>query len=133
MSEKNEFESHEILYGSAFNPNLIGSKLPPIPPCTFLTGSTGSTGPTGSISTNRFYVTNANNDNVSVIDGLTNSVIKTIPSGISSQGVGVNPLINRIYITNTASDNVSVIDGLTNNVIATIPVGNGPFGVGVNP
>ncbi|PGK42363.1 YncE family protein [Bacillus thuringiensis] len=147
MSEENEFESHEILYGLAFDPNLIGSKLPSIPPFTFPTGSTGSTGPTGLISTNRIYVTNANNNNVSVISGVANAVIATISVGSSPFGVGVNPSTNRIYITNannnnvsvidgltnTASDNVSVIDGLTNSVITTIPVRNGPFGVGVNP
>ncbi|WP_346426550.1 YncE family protein [Bacillus thuringiensis] len=123
MSEKNEFESHEILYGSAFNPNLIGSKLPPIPPCTFLTGSTGSTGPTGSISTNRIYVTNANNDNVSVISGAANAVITTISVGSSPVGVGINPSTNLIYVTNANNDNAFVIDGLTNRVIKTISVG----------
>ncbi|WP_439876954.1 exosporium leader peptide-containing protein (plasmid) [Bacillus mycoides] len=50
MSEKNEFDSHEILNGSAFDPNLIGPTLPPIPPFTLPTGPTGTTGeavPTG--------------------------------------------------------------------------------------
>ncbi|EOO04813.1 hypothetical protein P4U03_20490 [Bacillus mycoides] len=28
MSEKNEFESHEILNGAAFDPNLIGFHTP---------------------------------------------------------------------------------------------------------
>ncbi|WP_269800672.1 exosporium leader peptide-containing protein [Bacillus cereus] len=91
MSEKNEFESHEILYGSVFDPNLIGSKLPSIPPFTFPTGSTGSTGPMGLISTNRIYVTNVNNDNVPVISGATNAVISTIPVGNGPFGVGVTP------------------------------------------
>ncbi|WP_227496337.1 YncE family protein [Bacillus cereus] len=123
MSEKNEFESHEILYGLAFDPNLIGSKLPSIPPFTFPTGSTGSTGPTGLISTNRIYVTNVNDDNVSVISGATNAVISTIPVGSTRQGVGVNPFTNRIYISNANNDNASVIDGLTNSVIKTLSVG----------
>lgn len=133
MSEKNEFESHEILYGLAFDPNLIGSKLPSIPPFTFPTGSTGSTGPTGLISTNRIYIENGYNNNVSVISGATNAVIATISVGINPVGVGVNPSTNLIYVTNLNSNNVSVIDGLTNGVITTIPVRNGPFGVGVNP
>ncbi|MEF7658681.1 exosporium leader peptide-containing protein [Bacillus thuringiensis] len=133
MSEKNEVESHEILYGSAFNPNLIGSKLPPIPPCTFLTGLTESTGPTGSISTNGIHVTYVNNDNVSVISGATNAVISTIPVGSTRQGVGVNPFTNRIYISNANNNNVSVISGAANAVIATISVGGAPIGVRVNP
>ncbi|MBU5220573.1 exosporium leader peptide [Bacillus albus] len=41
MSEKNEFDSHEILNGAAFNTNLIGSTLPPILTVTLPTGSTG--------------------------------------------------------------------------------------------
>ncbi|MED3297157.1 YVTN family beta-propeller repeat-containing protein, partial [Bacillus thuringiensis] len=40
-------------------------------------------------STNRIYITNANNNNVSVIDGLTNSVITTIPVRNGPFGVGV--------------------------------------------
>ncbi|EOP20029.1 exosporium leader peptide-containing protein [Bacillus toyonensis] len=47
MSEKNEFDSHEILNGAAFDPNLIGPTLPPIPPFTLPTGPTGPTGITG--------------------------------------------------------------------------------------
>ncbi|HDX9614822.1 TPA: exosporium leader peptide-containing protein [Bacillus toyonensis] len=41
MSEKNEFDSHEVLNGSAFDPNLIGPTLPPILPVILPTGSTG--------------------------------------------------------------------------------------------
>ncbi|WP_423826901.1 hypothetical protein [Serratia marcescens] len=37
------------------------------------------------------YVTNLNSNNVSVIDGLTNGVIATIPVGNGPFGVGVNP------------------------------------------
>lgn len=91
MSEKNEFESHEIVHESVFDLNLIGPTILPIPPFTFPTKSTGATGPTGSISTNRIYVRNPNSNNVSVIDRITNSVIKTIPVGNAPVGVGVNP------------------------------------------
>ncbi|MRC31927.1 hypothetical protein GH884_27440 [Bacillus thuringiensis] len=94
MSEKNEFESHEIVHESVFNLNLIGPTILPIPPFTFpteSTGATGPTGPTGSISTNRIYVRNPNSNNVSAIDRITNSVIKTIPVGNAPVGVGVNP------------------------------------------
>lgn len=91
MSEKNEFESHEIVHESVFDLNLIGPTILPIPPFTFPTESTGATGSTGSISTNRIYVRNPNSNNVSVIDRITNSVIKTIPVGNAPVGVGVNP------------------------------------------
>ncbi len=91
MSEKNEFKSHEIVHEWVFNLNLIGPTILPISPFTFPTESTGATGPTGSISTNRIYVRNPNSNNVSVIDRITNSVIKTIPVENAPVGVGVNP------------------------------------------
>ncbi|MDA2480628.1 hypothetical protein PDN71_30565 [Bacillus cereus] len=43
------------------------------------------------MSTNRIYVRNPNSNNVSAIDRITNSVIKTIPVGNAPVGVGVNP------------------------------------------
>ncbi|WP_277996397.1 exosporium leader peptide-containing protein [Bacillus cereus] len=76
------------MHESVFDLNLIGPTILPIPPFTF---PTESTGPTGSISTNRIYVRNPNSNNVSVIDRITNSVIKIIPVGNAPVGVGVNP------------------------------------------
>lgn len=90
------------------------------------------TGPAGSISVNRIYVANFNSNDVSVIDGATNTVITTIPVGVNPAGVGINPLTNRIFIGNLNSDDVSVIDGITNTVIATVPAGDGASSVGVN-
>jgi len=78
-------------------------------------------------------VANSGSNNVSVIDGNTNSVIATVSVGTSPEGVGVNPLTNGIYVANFNSNNVSVIAGNINSVIATIPVGANPRGVGVNP
>jgi YVTN family beta-propeller protein len=54
---------------------------------------------------------------VSVIDGETNSVIKTIPVGASPTDVAVNPNNNLIYVANVDSNTVSVIDGETNEVV----------------
>ncbi|AOT69338.1 DNRLRE domain-containing protein [Geosporobacter ferrireducens] len=91
------------------------------------TGPTGATGPagyTGLLSVNRIYVANRFSNNVSVIDGMTSSVIATIPVGNNpSFAVKVNPITNRIYVSNLYSRNVSVIDGITNTVIDTIQVG----------
>ncbi|EPF06298.1 hypothetical protein ICQ_01913, partial [Bacillus toyonensis] len=47
MSKENEFDSHEILHGTALNPSSIGPTLPPSPPFIIPTGPTGNTGPTG--------------------------------------------------------------------------------------
>jgi RNA polymerase sigma factor (sigma-70 family) len=89
--------------------------------------------------TNRIYVTNYDSNDVSVIDGATNSVIATIPVGTYPWGLGLNPMTNRVYVSSEDDDNVSVIDGATNTVIDTIsvcepPEGGGvPEGVDVNP
>ncbi|WP_257150131.1 exosporium leader peptide-containing protein [Bacillus cereus] len=72
----------EVIRGFTLDSSLIGPTLPPIPPFQL---------PTGLTSTNLIYVTNLNNNNVSVIDGIVNRVIATIPVGNGPVGVGVNP------------------------------------------
>ncbi|WP_235550673.1 hypothetical protein [Paenibacillus sp. Soil750] len=42
-------------------------------------------------NTNRIYVTNTTNNNVSVINGITNTVVATIPVGSNPRSVAVNP------------------------------------------
>ena len=101
---------------------------------------------------NHIYVANVGSNNVSVIDGATNTEIDTdgnpgngitrIPVGTAPAGVAANSTTNRVYVTNQNSNNVSVIDGATNteidtdgnpgNGITRIPVGSGPVGVAVN-
>ncbi len=76
--------------------------------------------------TNRIYVANYDdNGSVSVIDGRTDKIIKTIQTGGGTNSASVNERTNRIYATNYYDGTVSVIDGYTNKVINTIPVGSG--------
>jgi hypothetical protein len=49
-------------------------------------------------------------DNVSVIDGSTNTVVATVPVGPGAGGMAVNPTTNRVYVANAADDTVSVIE-----------------------
>jgi YVTN family beta-propeller protein len=80
------------------------------------------------------YVTNADDNTVSVIDTLTNTVIDTIPVGNGPLGIAITPDGTRAYVTNFFFGNtVSVIDTLTNTVIDTIPVGNFPEGIAITP
>jgi YVTN family beta-propeller protein len=72
-------------------------------------------------------------NNVSVINGASNSVITTIAVGESPYGVGVNPQTSRIYVANSFARCVSIIDGTSNSVIDTIGAGEFPNGVGINP
>jgi len=84
--------------------------------------------------TNRIYVTNSDDDNVSVIDGVTDSVIDVIMVGDHPYGVDVNTETNMVYVTNWWENFVSVIDGSTNSVIDTVWVKDNWFeGICVNP
>jgi len=84
-------------------------------------------------NTNRIYVANSGSNNVSVIDGASNTVVATVAVGSNPRGVAVNPTTNHIYVTDNFSSNVSVIDGASNTVVATVAVGMSPQGVAVNP
>ncbi len=70
---------------------------------------------------------------MSVIDGATNTVTRTIIVGRVPGGVAVNPSTDTIYVTNALDDSVSAIDGATNAVTRTISVGHGSNGVAVDP
>jgi YVTN family beta-propeller protein len=71
-------------------------------------------------NTNRIYVANFWDDNISVIDGATNSVLATVKVGSAPNCLGVNPSTNRIYVANREGQSISVIDGATNSVLATV-------------
>lgn len=89
---------------------------------------------TGALASRPYaYIPNSGDNNVSVIDASTNSVVTTVGVGSSPQGVAVNPTGTRVYVTNHNSNNVSVIDTSTDIVVATIGVGTNPVGVAVNP
>src|SRR5215510_7569776 len=62
----------------------------------------------------RGYVTNSNDNTVSVIDTTTNTVIATVPVGEHPLGVAVTPNGAFAYVANESSNSVSVIDTATN-------------------
>ncbi|MFQ5881544.1 MAG: FG-GAP-like repeat-containing protein [Candidatus Methylomirabilales bacterium] len=80
------------------------------------------------------YVTNREDDTVSVIDPNTNQVIDTVPVGHKPHGITLTPGGKEAYVANRNDNNVSVIQtGTTpgsNTEILTIPVGQKPEGVG---
>lgn len=100
---------------------------------TITVGST-AVGIAVNATSNKIYVANSGSNNISVIDGTSNSVVATIadPNAAAPVAVAVNPTTNTIYVANLHSDNVTVIDGATGSVIETIPVGTSPSGVAVD-
>ena len=98
-------------------------------------------------STNKIYVDTyctllTCSDNVTVIDGFTNSIASTItdPNITGPATIAVNPTTNTIYVASAQTcsscpipDILVVIDGDSNSVRSTISVGVGPTDVAVNP
>src|SRR5579863_1237440 len=74
----------------------------------------------------RVYVTNPSENDISVIDQNSNSVIATIPVGNDPRGIVVTPDGSKVYVANYDDGTVSVINASTDSVIATIPVGTNP-------
>lgn len=84
------------------------------------------------------YITNAGelfdgvNDDLSIIDLSTNTVIGTVPVGDYPQGVAVNPAGTAVYVANTVSSEFTVIDTAT-HTSTTLPAGSFPAGVAIHP
>ncbi|HEX4486251.1 MAG TPA: choice-of-anchor D domain-containing protein, partial [Terriglobales bacterium] len=86
-----------------------------------------------NLVTNRIYVVNSASNNVTVIDGDTNTTIgMPIATGTTPRGVAVNPVTNRIYVSNNGSGSVTIIDGAT-NFSTNVVVGASPHYIAVNP
>ena len=66
-------------------------------------------------ATNKIYVTDTSSGNLTVIDGISNTVF-TIPLGARSSGVAVNPVTGRVYVTHELSDISVVADQQVNPI-----------------
>src|SRR5215510_2823499 len=86
-----------------------------------------------ALAQTRGYVTNRDDNTVSVIDTATNTVIATIPVGARPTLLAVTPDAAFAYVANQEGNTVSVIATASNTVVATVPVGNFPFGVAITP
>jgi len=86
-----------------------------------------------AVSGKYIYVSNYDENTVSVIQTPENNVIGTIGVGDGPLGVSVTPDGGHVYVSNHDEDTVSVIQTLENSVIGTIGVGDGPLGVSVTP
>jgi len=84
--------------------------------------------------TNKVYFANRFSNDVTVIDGATNSVAATVYTGPRAMpyAIAVNPETNKIYIANFINNTISVIDGTSNSIIANINVMQGPLALAVN-
>ena len=78
-------------------------------------------------------MTNSASDSVSVLNGTTNRVLKTIPVGSHPLGVTYNSANGGIYVANSNSHDVSVINSQTNSPVGTITVDKTPASIAYDP
>jgi YVTN family beta-propeller protein/VCBS repeat-containing protein len=110
---------------------------PLVASCSSATISVGM-GPVGIAITpdgTRVYVSNFDDDTVSVIDTTTtpNTVVATIPVGDEPIDVAITPNGSWAYVTNSADNTVSVINTADYSVLSPISVGTSPYGVAIRP
>lgn len=79
------------------------------------------------------YVSNSDDDTVSVINSETNTVTTTVTVGTQPESLQASPNRNFVYVVNAGSNNISVIDTSNNTVSTTITVGSNPAGIAVSP
>ncbi|HTD23612.1 MAG TPA: Ig-like domain repeat protein [Terriglobales bacterium] len=81
--------------------------------------------------TNKIYIANASSNNVTVIDGATNT-ITTVGTGTTPKAIALNPVTNKIYVADSGNNKVTVINGADNSTV-TVDVGTNPSAIAVNP
>lgn len=81
----------------------------------------------------RAFVTNAEDDTLSVIDLASRTVTATVATGDYPHGQRLSPDGRQIMVANVQSGTVSVIDTETLQEVASIPVGATPVQVGFTP
>jgi YVTN family beta-propeller protein len=81
---------------------------------------------------NKVYCANYGGNNVSVIDGASDSVLATVAAGSEPCALCYNPTNDKTYCANTGG-NVTVIDGSSDSVLANVVAGSEPLALCCNP
>jgi YVTN family beta-propeller protein len=76
-----------------------------------------------SLDEKTLYVTNTQDDSVTVLDIVNKKVITTINVGSTPEGISIDHANHRAYVANWGSNNVSVIDTKKNKLTSTIKTG----------
>jgi len=62
-------------------------------------------------ATHTIYVANTHSNNVTMIDGINNSVIATMATGNNPYAIAVDAAANKAYVCNMGKNSLTVIDG----------------------
>ncbi|MCI4327962.1 MAG: YncE family protein, partial [Thermoplasmata archaeon] len=80
-------------------------------------------------ATDQVWVTNTGSNNVTVINGTTQSVVANIPVPSEPLGIAVNPAQARVFVADNGTNQTSVINATSDSVLANTTVGDEPIGV----
>jgi PQQ-dependent catabolism-associated beta-propeller protein len=83
--------------------------------------------------THRLFVTNEEDNTVTVIDSRTNEVETTIPVGGRPRGIGFSPDHTKVYVALGDDNAIGVIDTQSLKVLKKIPSGSDPEAFDVHP
>jgi len=88
-----------------------------------------------ALNDSRLFVTNQEDNSVSVIDTKTLTELAVIEVGEKPEGISVHPNDKHVYVANWFDNSVSVIDAHSLTVIDTIKTDNGSraFGQFITP
>ncbi len=76
------------------------------------------------------FVTNADDNSVSILDGQTNLTLATTPVDRSPEGIAADPSLGLVYV---AASNVTLLDASSGATLASIPVGGNALAVSLDP
>ena len=116
---------------------LVGEEVEGIP-------AVGGSSPNSMVATNQFvYVSNGNNDNLSVIDVKQGKVVSSIElkldarignlKGVIPFGLALSPDQKRLFVSEAGINAVAVVDVATQKVLGHIPTGWFPSKLKVTP
>ena len=81
----------------------------------------------------RIYVTNSDDDHISVIDPETLKVVEDIKVSANPHGIVPSPDKKRFYVSSESKDVLDVLDRKTNKIIRSVPLGRRPNNVAITP
>jgi YVTN family beta-propeller protein len=83
-------------------------------------------------ASNRIYAVSPTGNAVTVINGVTDTVMDTVITGTNPQALAINPATNKIYVANHDSNSLTVING-ANDTTTTVAVNASPSALAVDP
>ncbi len=79
----------------------------------------------------RIYVTNSDDNKVSIIDPSSNKVVGEIPVSPNPHGIVPSPDGSRFYVSSESKDVLDVVDRKTSTIIRRVPIGTRPNNVAI--